>query len=236
MTWKNTRISSDGTHHVYRDTSLPFYSTRFKWVLKFHEPGLAPAGDETGAFHINTNGEPIYKHRFLRTFGYYYHRAAVIMPEGWTHVDIHGNPVYSKRYAWVGNYQDELCVVRDFDGRYFHIDLDGNRIYAESFLYAGDYRDGIAVARVSPVACTHIDRMGNYVHGKYFLDLDVYHKGFARARDESGWFHIDMGGNPLYNERFNMIEPFYNGYALCETKSGKKVIITETGEIIHRLE
>lgn len=233
MNLRDITIAADGTHHLYQ--GKPLYSHRFCRVLKFHSPGLAPVEDESGAFHISINGEPAYEERFQQTFGYYFNRAAVILWEGWSHIDPNGNLVYQQRYIWVGNYQDRYCTVREQNGYYFHIDLQGNRPYSENYLYSGDFHDGVAVVRLLNGFCTHIDFNGKYIHGKMFLDLDVYHKGYARARQEDGWFHINLEGKPTCNERFLMIEPFYNGQALVHRFNGEIGIIDEQGIWIHSI-
>ncbi|MFX0066758.1 MAG: WG repeat-containing protein [Candidatus Hermodarchaeota archaeon] len=232
MSWKELRVSEDGTHHTL--AGKPAYSKRFITVLKFHKPGLAPAEDHTGSFHILPDGTPAYEERFLRTFGFYFDRAAVITKNGWTHINPQGTIIYPARYDWVGNFQDKVCTVRLKD-QYFHIDQNGKLLYPEKYLYAGDFRNGIAVIRKQNGKTAHIYKDGSFVHGKKFIDLDVYHKGFARARDNEGWFHIDLQGESLYKERFLMIEPFYNGFALVHRFDGEVGIINEQGDWIHSI-
>jgi hypothetical protein len=233
MNLQDISIAKDQTYHLYQGKS--FYSQKFSWVLKFHPPGLAPVGDESGAYHITLEGVPAYEQRYIRTFGYYFDRAAVVTNNGWTHIDPTGNVIYNERYSWVGNYQDSCCTVRDSEGYYFHIDLHGKRLYPEHHLYAGDFRDGIAVVRLKNNFCTHINPEGNYFHKIEFKDLDVYHKGLARARDKQGWFHIDLEGNSMYKERFLLVEPFYNGQALVHRYNGQVGIIDEQGTWIHTI-
>lgn len=74
--WKESRPSQDNTHHVVN--SNPLYQRKFHagirfviiyiysflmLVLPFHAPGYAPVVDETGAYHINTEGNPVYPAR-----------------------------------------------------------------------------------------------------------------------------------------------------------------------------
>ncbi len=221
------------THHL-KDQE-PAYSARFLSVLKFHPPGFAAVKDESGAFHINTEGKPSYSHRFLETFGFYEDRAAVCSSSGWYHILCDGMQLYRHRYAWCGNFQQGHCVVKDFDGYFFHIDPEGKKSYLHSFRYAGDFRDGYAVIQNEQGLHTHIDFNGILSHGKWFSDLDIYHKGFARAKDEKGWFHIDLQGKAIYSARYKNIEPFYNGIARVETVSGALYLIAENGEITQAL-
>jgi hypothetical protein len=75
MTWRDSRVASDGTHHVLR--SEPLYAERFDEVLKFHDPGLAPVRRLEEAWHIHPDGSEAYGRRFSRTFGFYEGLAAV---------------------------------------------------------------------------------------------------------------------------------------------------------------
>jgi hypothetical protein len=227
MNWKNLRPSADQTQFIHQ--GVPVFSKRFKQVLKFHSPGLAPVLDDTGAYHITINGGELYKNRYTRTFGFYCNRASVIEDDHWFHIDESGKRAYGHSFAWTGNYQEELCTVRDHQGHYFHIDLHGQRTYEEDYNYTGDYKDGIACARLPSGLYQHIDREGNPINGKLFLDLGIFHKGFATAKDQKGWFHIDMQGNELYQERYLIIEPFYNGFALVTTHENNKIVIDENG-------
>ncbi|GHU68634.1 hypothetical protein FACS189413_06000 [Bacteroidia bacterium] len=142
MNWQQITVSPNNTHFLFEDN--PVFYKRFIEVLKFHAPGLAPVKDETGAYHIDNNGNSLYSERYNRIFGFYCNRATVILGESWFHINEKGERAYSSNYAWAGNYQEGLCAVRDFDNHYFHIDLQGNKVYSENYLYCGDFKDGIA--------------------------------------------------------------------------------------------
>lgn len=231
-TWQRTRVAECGTFHDL--DGRPLYARRFETVQKFHPPGLAPAQDPSGAFHITVDGVPAYAHRYRQTWGYYGGLAAVEDDKGWLHVQGDGSPRYGHRFGWCGNFQETRCAVRSLDGAYFHIDEHGCRAYPESYGYVGDFRDGAAVVRSSASGlCTHIDRAGALLHGGHFIGLDVFHKGSARARDELGWFHVNRCGEALYPERFASVEPFYNGQARCETFDGAWVIVAPDGTTVH---
>ncbi len=228
--WREYSVAADGTHHQIHGT--PVYKARFAEVLKFHDPGLAPVLDSSGAYHIHPDGQPAYTARYLRTFGYYEGRAAVGSESGWFHVLADGSPLYAERYAWCGNFQGGLCTVRQLDGRYFHIVAGGGPAYSQRYRYAGDFRDGIAVVQRDDGLHSHIDASGRLLHGKWFLDLDVFHKNHARARDEGGWHHVDARGVPLYDHRFRQIEPFYNSQAQVEGLDGSLSVIDEAGRSV----
>ena len=85
---KEIKVAECETYHEYK--GKPLYNSRFEWVLKYHVPGLAPVGDKIGAYHIDLEGKAVYNERYIRTFGFYFGRAAVISEEGWGHIMTNG--------------------------------------------------------------------------------------------------------------------------------------------------
>lgn len=229
MNWQDIKVSEDSTYFMHNGEQV--FDKKFLEVLKFHAPGLAPVKDQTGAYHITVEGEQLYENRHDRTFGFYCNRAAVVSNGQSFHVTEMGERAYSDSFAWCGNYQEDLCTVRDVDGSYYHIDKCGSRAYSENYLYSGDYKDGYACVQQGKGQFFHIDRQGKPMYDKRFHDLGVFHKGFATARDEKGWFHINKQGEGLYDERYLYLEPFYNGYSLATTTDMEKVVIDEEGNV-----
>lgn len=225
-------ISNDETHHLFCDQ--PFYSKRFLQVLAFHHPGIAPVLDETGSYHIDMQGDAIYKQRYKRTFGFYNELAAVVDGISWHHINVVGKRIYKESYVWCGNFQNEVCAVRDDCDKYFHIDLKGKLLYQQKYLYVGDFKDGIAAVQNEEGLYTHIDLCGNIIHNKWFCDLDIFHKGFARAKDNEGWCHINKEGQPSYKERYDMIEPFYNGFSRVRNSKNQIFLIDEAGDVVKK--
>lgn len=228
MSWRSLVVSACATHHV-DEHGQPAYTARFDEVLKFHAPGLAPVRQETIAWHVRSDGAAAYERRFVRTFGFYEDRAAVVAAEGWHHITPSGEDAYPTRFAWCGNFQNGACAVRDHDGAYFHVCSRGEPAYPQRWRYVGDFRDGIAVVQASDGLSTHVDSDGRLLHGRWFVDLDVFHKGFARARDDDGWMHVDSSGRPAYRRRFAAVEPFYNGQARVECFDGSFLVVEESG-------
>jgi hypothetical protein len=231
--WQQTTISSCATHHVLN--GKPLYKQSFIEVLSFHDPGIAAVLDESGAYHIDQNGQAIYQQRYNRTFGFYYSRAAVQDGKRWFHILPDCSPLYKQQYKWCGNFQENACVVCDFDNQYYHIDLAGNPLYKQRYKYAGDYKYGQAVITRNDGMQTHIDSKGEFTHGQWFEQLEVFHKGFACVKDNSGWFHINKLGEAIYQERFQAVEPFYNGIAVVRTVQGEMQLINERGDIINQI-
>jgi hypothetical protein len=227
MNWQEIRVSSDNTYFLFENK--PIFNKVFLEVLKFHAPGIAPVKDLTGAYHIDSNGKQLYIERYSRTFGYYCRRAAVVQNENWFHLTDEGVKAYPHLFSWVGNFQENICTVRDFDNHYFHVDQNGERLNSKDFLYAGDFKDGIACVKTGNGFYKHINCNGAFINDKEFTDLGIFHKGFATAKDIDGWHHIDKHGSEIYPQRYFMIEPFYNGFALVTKFDNQKVLIDETG-------
>ena len=227
MNWQEIRVSADNTHFLYN--GKPIFEKYFIEVLKYHFPGLAPVKDKSGAFHINVYGNQLYHQRYQRTFGYYCNRAAVMNDGQWFHINENGERIYSDIFSWIGNFQENICTVRDDKNRYFHIDPIGNRIYPDTYVYCGDFKDGYACVKKDNGFWRHVNIYGNRLNDKEFLDLNIFHKNFATAKDKNGWHHIDKSGNEIYSHRFLLVEPFYNGFALVTKLNNEKIIIDENG-------
>ena len=230
MDWKRIKVSTDGTQFTFGGKVL--YNRKFKEVLKFHEPGLAPVKDKSGAYHIEFGGSELYAERYDRTFGYYCNRAAVVKNNDWFHLNESGQRAYVDSFSWVGNFQEDFCPARNMENKSFHINLNGQRTYSQNYIYTGDYKDGIACAKQEDDMTYHIDVNGHVLNGKPFVDLGLFHKNFATAKDEGGWHHINKSGAPLYSQRYHSIEPFYNGCARVETFDNEFHIINEIGRLV----
>ncbi|MEW9890341.1 MAG: methyltransferase [Candidatus Symbiodolus clandestinus] len=226
--WQQISLSPCETFHLLEER--PLYPQRFTQVMKYHAPGLAPAKDAAGAFHIDLQGQAAYSSRFLETFGFYEGLAAVCSQAGWLHIHPSGEAGYPEHYAWCGNFQEGHCPVKNRQGYYYHINHQGARTYSESYAYVGDFKEGMAVVCNQQGLQTHINYQGDFTHGHWFLGLGVYHKGVANAQDRRGHYHIDRQGHPLYAERYARVEPFYNGVAWVETLTGAYVTLDLQGK------
>jgi hypothetical protein len=216
-------ISLDETHHIKNDK--PLYDIRYKRVMNFHN-GIAPVETDKEVFFINEENEKLFNRVFKKAYGFYEGKSAVKDKDGWFHIDLNGNDLYSQRYSWVGNFNENRCVVRDFENNYFHIDEYGNVVYKEKYSYVGDFKYGIAVV-INDKGSTHIDRNGNLLHKIYFEELNIFHKGYAIAKVKDGYFHINKQGNKLYKQRYKKLEDFYNGCALATTFDDNKIVLNE---------
>ncbi len=231
--WQKAILSPCEKYHLV--DGEPLYLNQFTQVMKYHEPGLAPAKDWSGAFHIDSEGRAAYINRFTHTFGFYEGLAAVERQGEWFHITPTGEAAYPERYQWCGNFQQGYCAIKDKTGSYFHINGAGGKPYPEHYCYVGDFKDGIAVACNENGLHTHIKPSGELLHEQWFIDLDIFHKGFARVKDEKGWFHVNRVGIEAYPQRYLSVEPFYNGAARVETFDGGLRVINSSGEKLAEL-
>ncbi len=228
--WREAVISGDRRYHVLY--GKPLYAERFDEVMSFHEPGLAPAKLGREWFHIRPSGKRAYEVSFDRVWGFYYGLAAVNRNGEAFHITPDGLPAYKKRFSWVGNFQENVCVVRDFNGNYFHILPDGTRLYRENYRYAGDFKEGIASVFSENGTSFHIDKKGVPIYSHRFLDVGQFHKGISPARDATGAFHINRSGERIYADVFSEVEPFYNGRARVRARDGRLITIDEKGNFL----
>ena len=174
MNWKNIKTAVDNTYFIYDDK--PVFNKKFTEVLKFHSPGLAPVLDSSGAYHIDGEGLELYQKRYQRTFGFYCNRAAVIENNRWYHINEMGEKVYTTSYLWTGNYQEDICTVRNDNNQYYHIDLNGNPIYKELYdsitdeLYVIMLRYSDLIEKLTD---EQFDLMIEYLESYYEIELSL---------------------------------------------------------------
>jgi hypothetical protein len=176
MNWQQITISPDNTHFLYE--GKPIFDKHFIEVLKFHALGLAPVKDETGAYHIGSNGNPLYSERYTRTFGYYCNRAAVISGKNWFHINEKGERIYSKNYLYAGDFKDGIAGVKLQNEVFKHIDKSVKFINNKEFLDLGVFHKNYATAKDKD-GWFHIDKVGNAIYLERYLTIEPFYNGFA---------------------------------------------------------
>lgn len=142
-----SRPSDDRSHHVWLGDLKAMYSQRYRQVLPFHSPGLAPVVDiSRSALYIMADGNPFNEKKYWRAFGFYCGFAAVEDNGEMYHINPSGKPAYLPRWKWCGNFQQHLCVVQDEQRQFYHIDSAGQK-KGGPYLYAGDYHEHRAEVR-----------------------------------------------------------------------------------------
>ncbi len=228
--WKEAVISKDRRYHIL--SGKPLYEEKFDEVMSFHEPGLAPAKLGKDWFHICGSGKRAYSATFDRAWGFYYGLAAVNKNGEAFHITPKGIPAYKERFSWVGNFQENVCAVRDIQGNYFHILPDGTRLYSETYRYVGDFKEGVAAVFSENGTSFHIDKEGAPIYSHRFQEVGQFHKGISPARDVTGAFHINKSGDRVYADVFSEVEPFYNGRAKVRTRDGRLITVDEEGNFV----
>lgn len=202
----------------YEKDGQPLFEKTFLRAMSFHKEGFAAVQDYDGAYHIDTNGNRLYKENYIESFGFYDGIATVRDSKGYFHINTEGKAIHNDRMSWSGNFQEGICTVSK-NGQYFHISKVGSPIYSEKYEYAGDFRYGIAVVK-DDMGFFHINLQGKSIGKQTYQFADVFHKGFAVVKDSRGYFHINLKGESLYQRRFQYLEPFYNGWALAQDENG----------------
>ena len=233
MDWQDSKVSLDMRFHEVK--GVPMYVERYDQVLSFHAPGLAPVRKGDAWFHIGPDGKKTYRYEYDRVFGYYYGMAAVSDHGKWFHIKPDGEQAYRFHFKWVGNFQENLCVVIDYEGHYYHINSNGERVYKENYRYAGDYHEGVAAVLGEDGLFFHVLNDGSKLNSSKFLEAGTFHKGYATVRDSVGWFHCNRNGEEVYKDRYASIEPFYNGLARVTAFNGEIKRIDETGGTVDRI-
>lgn len=195
--------------------------------MSFHD-GIAPVQSENIAFFINTKNIHQFNRDFEKAYGFYNDISTVKDKNGWFHINKTGQDIHNDRYSWSGNYNENKCIVKDFNDNYFHINPYGERVYSQNYVYAGDFKYNIAVVVDYDGKHTHIKDDGDLLHGKLFNELDIFHKGYAVAKDDKGYFHIDKKGNELYCQRYQKLEDFYNGFSYATSFDNTKVLLDKS--------
>jgi hypothetical protein len=111
MHCKDLKLSTDQTHFTYNGQNI--FGKTFIQALKFHSEGLAAVCDTSGWYHIDMQGSELYVNRYERAFGFYCNRSAVVDNQNWFHIDTQGYRTYYENYAWCGNFQENICTVRN---------------------------------------------------------------------------------------------------------------------------
>ncbi len=197
------RISTDSTCHVEDHKAI--YGKRFINVMNYHE-GIAAVRDESGAYHIDIEGNPIYEKRFVRTFGFYEGLAAVVDGSGAYHIDAAGNPAYIERFLWAGNFQEGRCPVRTKDGSYSSIDRSGIP-HLTGAGYIGDYSEGKVIVR-GPKGCTYADTESLPGNPVWYTDCTNYCNGLAYVSEGAGFRPADKCDDTAERQYFSRIVRF----------------------------
>ena len=138
-------ISADKTHHVFEGT--PIYDARFKNVREFHFPGLAAVSDDTGAYHIDFFGRPLYAERYEEVGDFFDSTAWVKTADGYFYIDENGGRINSETYTRVTDFSNKIAAVyHSFCGA-THITTAGEMLYNDWYYDVRPFDEGKALVR-----------------------------------------------------------------------------------------
>ena len=201
----------------------------FLEVFGFTE-GSGAVRDRRGAYHIDSEGKPLYKDVFVRAYPFRNGVAAVEDNLGMTHIDASGRSLYTRRFAWVSDFHDGLCAVRYRNGRYTFIDEKGEP-WNTDFRYCYDFSEGLA-AVLTDDGFVHIDTSGNPLYPERYTLAGSFFGGHAPVCSDGKWVLIDIHGKPV-TDPFDRIYEGRNGLFIA--KDGHDVGYLDSDMVFRRL-
>lgn len=197
-------------------------------VGKFHE-GYAIAQDWDGNyFHVDLQGEQLYKNRFRKIKDFSEGRAVVGNEARLMIIDT-TNKRIGKTYREVGIFSSGLAPVREKTGQWYYITRDGERIENNEYEQAGNFIDGVARVRKDDGLCYFIKQDGSLLNEIGYKEAQPFRDGLAAVGERGNLYHIDTFGKRLNAEEYVMVGLFSNGLANV-TQNGKRFYITKEGK------
>jgi len=136
-------VSADKTHHVFEGT--PIYDARFAAVREFHFPGLAAVTDESGSYHIDFFGRPLYAERYEEVGDFFDSTAWVKTADGFFYIDENGSRINSETYTRVSDFSNKTAAVyHSFCGA-THITTAGEMLYNDWYYDVRPFDNGRAL-------------------------------------------------------------------------------------------
>lgn len=111
-----------------------------------------------------------------------------------------GKALYDQRYEFVGEFKNNLAVVKNFgmQADAFHIRKDGTPAYPQRYVSVSTYSEGLARVSVDGEKYTYIDQIGEEITDATFIDAYDFEGGIAKVQIENGdEVHISRDGSLL---------------------------------------
>ena len=183
-----------------------------------------PMISECGRFHLGSDGEPLYEHRFDEVLAFHKVGKRWIAPvklgfEAY-HIDTDGRPIYSKRFQRCFGFYHDLAAVIDEDG-WYHIDQTGTSLYPERYEFVGNYQESVGVVMDAKGQYFHLNSSGIPLYESRWRYCGDFRDGIAVVQADNGLStHIDIGGVLLHNKWFYDLDVYHKGYARAKTREG----------------
>ncbi len=210
------RFGTDHHRTMYFLDAKQQFGRPFLEVFPFTE-GVGAVRDKKGAYHIDSEGKPVYREVFVRTYPFRDGIAAAEDSLGWMHINRKGEPLYTRRFGWVSDFSEGLCAVRYRSGGYSYID-EGFNAWDIKFRYCSDFHEGKA-AVLTEDGFVHIDRSGEPVYPERYDYAGDYCSGYAPAMKDGVWSLLDEEGWPVA-EGYDRVFAPRNGF-IAAVKEGE---------------
>lgn len=148
----------------------------------------------------------------------------------WGFVDKTGAIKINAQFAYAGSFAEDLCAVRNTDGKVGYINKEGVIVINNQFDRAQDFKDGFAIVYIGGKTGV-IDKKGKYVINPQYSDMSMDGDKFLINQDGK-WGWCDNEGKILINPQFASAYPFGES-KLAAVQSGENFgYIDEDGKII----
>ncbi|MBR4987783.1 MAG: histidine phosphatase family protein [Methanocorpusculum sp.] len=138
-------VSADKTHHVFE--GMPIYDARFSEVREYCLPGIAAVCDESGAYHIDFFGKPLYTERYEAVGDFSDSTAWVKDAGGYFYIDENGSRINSETYTYAADFCDRTAAVYHAFCGATHITTAGEMLYNDWYYDVRSFEDGTALVR-----------------------------------------------------------------------------------------
>ena len=137
--------SADKTHHVFDGS--PIYEPRFLEVREFRFPGLSAVRDESGAYHIDFFGRPLYTERYEKVGDFSDSTAWVKTADGFFYIDANGSRINAETYTSASDFSEKTAAVYHAVCGATHITTAGEMLYNDWYYDVRPFADGKALVR-----------------------------------------------------------------------------------------
>lgn len=114
-------------YHILPD-GKPLYAGAYNYVGDFREGRAAVRHADGLCAHIDEDGKPAHRHRYLDLDAYHKGYARARDDGGWMHINKDGEPLYSGRYAALEPFYNGRAVAHTFDGAVLIINAAGEKV------------------------------------------------------------------------------------------------------------
>ena len=139
------------------------YNREFKWTGNFQESFCAVRDNENQYFHIDLEGNNLYKEKYSYVGDYKEEIACVRLFNGlFKHIDSLGNYINDKSFIDLGVFHKNFATAKDTKG-WFHIDKKGKALYNERYLLIEPFYNGQSLVTTFENRKQIIDEKGNVI-------------------------------------------------------------------------